>query len=268
LFNFIEADAMPLPLDHIVIAVTDLDQAIRDYEVLGFTVLPGGEHPRGSRNALVVFADGSYLEIIAFPKPQPDFRWWQVLQSAGSGLVDYALLPDAIEQVIARAQAKGLDIEGPEDGARLRPDGEQLAWKTARSLRSDVPFLCGDVTPRRLRVPEGEVRKHRNGVTGVAGLTIAVRHLAVSVGRYRALLGSDPLERGALPGLGVETVQFDLGSQIVSLAAPRSGAAADLDSHLAARGEGPFAVSFFGVESAVLDPILAHGARFEIVRAA
>ena len=52
---------MPLSIDHIVIAVADLDAAVRDYTALGFTVLPGGEHPRGSRNALVVFADGAYL---------------------------------------------------------------------------------------------------------------------------------------------------------------------------------------------------------------
>ena len=79
---------MPLSIDHIVIAVADLDAAVRDYTALGFTVLPGGEHPRGSRNALVVFADGAYLEIIAFPRPLPEYRWWQVLDRAGPGLVD------------------------------------------------------------------------------------------------------------------------------------------------------------------------------------
>ncbi len=35
---------MPFTIDHIVIAVADLDAAARDYEALGFTVLPGGEH--------------------------------------------------------------------------------------------------------------------------------------------------------------------------------------------------------------------------------
>ena len=54
-------------IDHIVILVHDLEAAVRDYTALGFTVVPGGEHADGrSRNALIAFADGSYLELIAF----------------------------------------------------------------------------------------------------------------------------------------------------------------------------------------------------------
>ena len=53
-------------IDHLVIMVQDLDRAAKDYERLGFTVVAGGKHPVGSHNALIAFADGSYLEIIAF----------------------------------------------------------------------------------------------------------------------------------------------------------------------------------------------------------
>ncbi len=43
-------------LDHVVIAVSDLERAIADYCALGFTVEPGGSHPgRTSHNALVAF---------------------------------------------------------------------------------------------------------------------------------------------------------------------------------------------------------------------
>lgn len=57
---------MTLPLDHIVIAVQDLERSIADYTALGFNVLRGGEHPgRSTHNALVVFADGAYFELIA-----------------------------------------------------------------------------------------------------------------------------------------------------------------------------------------------------------
>ena len=58
-------------LDHLVILVRDLDQAVREYEVLGFTVTSGGEHADGlTRNALIPFRDGSYLELVAFLDPQ------------------------------------------------------------------------------------------------------------------------------------------------------------------------------------------------------
>lgn len=54
-------------LDHLVILVEELEDAVAGYEELGFTVTPGGEHADGlTRNALVPFADGTYLEIVAF----------------------------------------------------------------------------------------------------------------------------------------------------------------------------------------------------------
>jgi catechol 2,3-dioxygenase-like lactoylglutathione lyase family enzyme len=63
---------MSLPLDHIVIAVQDLERTIADYQSLGFNVLRGGEHPgRSTHNALVVFADGVYFELIAWRAPRP-----------------------------------------------------------------------------------------------------------------------------------------------------------------------------------------------------
>ena len=257
---------MPLSIDHIVIAVTDLDAAIRDYTTLGFTVLPGGEHPRGSRNALVVLADGAYLEIIAFPRPVPDFRWWQVLDRAGPGLVDFAVLPDDLDADLARARAAGIVMDGPLDGGRLQPDGTRIAWRSARPPEPDIPFLCTDVTPRGLRVPEGPGRRHANGVTGVAGVTVAVQDLATSVARYRALLGREPIAVGGVPGLGFGIAQFRIGRQTLSLTEPHGPAAASLGEHLVRRGQGVCAISFYGPEDARIDDGLAHGARLEIVR--
>ncbi|MCW5883173.1 MAG: VOC family protein, partial [Anaerolineae bacterium] len=56
-------------IDHIVILVHDLAQAQADYAALGFTVVPGGEHTGGAtHNARVAFADGSYVELLAFKR--------------------------------------------------------------------------------------------------------------------------------------------------------------------------------------------------------
>ncbi|PYM68099.1 MAG: VOC family protein, partial [Candidatus Rokuibacteriota bacterium] len=35
-------------IDHLVIAVPDLEVARKNYEALGFTVVPGGRHPVGT----------------------------------------------------------------------------------------------------------------------------------------------------------------------------------------------------------------------------
>ena len=119
---------MTLPLDHLVILVPDLDAAITDYRALGFSVHPGGTHADGAtHNALVVFADGSYLELIAFLRPAPQqHRWGGHAARGHAGFIDFALLPSSVGAVVADANARGLPYLGPHDGGRLRPDGERL----------------------------------------------------------------------------------------------------------------------------------------------
>lgn len=250
---------MPLKLDHIVVAVHDLERTIADYGALGFHVVRGGDHPgRATHNALVVFADGSYFELIAWREPSPTERWWQLLQRHGEGIVDFALLPASTAATVADVKARGLLLDGPLDGGRVRPDGERLRWQTARSPSADLPFLCGDLTPRALRVPEGEVRVHANGALGVASLAVAVRDLDATLARYRALLG--PLnddadthigEPVAVPGSNVRVAVIALGGSVLMLSSPRENAANathlgeggdTLGQRIAARGEGPYAL--------------------------
>ncbi|MDE1996704.1 MAG: VOC family protein, partial [Rhizobiaceae bacterium] len=208
---------MAFALDHIVIAVADLERAVADYQSLGFTVYPGGVHHGGvSHNALVVFADGAYFEIIAYRQTAPANRWWQVLTQAGEGIVDFAFLPQDTETDLKIVRARGLEIEGPTAGGRLRPDGVRIEWQIARPATTDLPFWCGDVTPRDLRVPTGEVRSHANGVTGISGLRVAVADLAASTERYRALIGPEAVS------LRDGITRIALATSIIELVGPDS----------------------------------------------
>lgn len=260
-------------IDHIVILVNELEQAIEDYTALGFTVVRGGDHPGGvTHNALVAFADGAYLELIAFKQPDQEHRWWLKGQRGGEGLVDYALLPGDIARDVAGAQARGLGLEGPAAGGRVRPDGQRIEWQTAHADASDLPFLCGDITPRSLRVPEGAARQHANGVLGVAAITIAVADLDASLARYGALLDGAPASPPALvAGLGIRMTAARLGGAQIVLAGPTAGdqpAGAALRRHLATRGEGPYAVAFDveqGARAGMLAQKWAHGAPLELV---
>lgn len=250
-------------LDHIVILVSDLQDAARDYEALGFTVTPGGEHADGaSHNVLVSFADGSYLELIAFRREAPAHHWWRHAQ-AGEGLIDFALLPGAIEADIAAAKARGLALSGPHAGGRERPDGVRLEWQTAFADAPELPFLCGDVTPRLLRVPHGAAWQHHNGVTGIYRVIVAVRDLDASAARYGALLGHAPLVE---PGRRL----FKLGPTYLALQAPGADLpeSAAVEARLARRGEGIAALAlrrgYLSAVPRVLDVELAHGARLTI----
>ena len=260
---------MPLTLDHLVILVPDLDAAITDYRSLGFTVEPGGTHADGAtHNALVVFADGAYLELIAFLLPHPGHRWGSQAARGYCGFVDFALLPPSVGAVVAEAAARGLAYQGPLDGGRLRPDGERLAWQIGTPPAPELPFLCGDITPRALRVPEGALRQHANGVTGVACITVAVADLDASLAGYAALLGQ-PGERLPLTGLGLQLARLQLGAASLLLVAPGAGAhgpaAQALHSALGGRQAGVVGVALHGPAAASLSPTRTHGAPIEVL---
>jgi catechol 2,3-dioxygenase-like lactoylglutathione lyase family enzyme len=203
---------MRFSLDHVVIAVHDLERAVEDYRALGFTVVMGGRHPppRTSSNALVIFQDGSYLELISWNPPNPAERWSNLLQEHGEGIVDFALIPEDLPGAVEASKSRGLALNGPLDGKRLRPDGVEVRWQTARQTTFDLPFLCADLTPRELRVPAGVVRTHANGTRGVPEVVVAVQRVEASSARYEALLGERPALSGrdAAIRLGGTTIRL------------------------------------------------------------
>lgn len=266
---------MRFALDHVVIAVADLERTIADYRSLGFTVEPGGRHPgRTSHNALVVFEDGAYLELIAWSAPNPAERWNVELAKHGEGLMDFALLPEDVPRAIEEAKSRGLALSGPIEGGRVRPDGRKLEWRTGRQSTFDLPFLCGDVTPRELRVPTGGVRRHANGARGVASVVVAVKDLQASVARYRALMGAEPSPTALPPGASRGRAEFALQGCTVVLVSPQGEAQAAIDracaGRLETRGEGPCAIELTIAserEPGSLDPAATHGAAIRMVPA-
>src|SRR2546428_10571702 len=178
-------------IDHLVVVVKDLDQAAKDYEQLGFTVVPGGKHPVGSHNALISFADGSYIELIAFYREALDHRWWDALQS-GERLVDFCLQTDDLQGDTKKLRDAGVAINDPVPWSRTRPDGYELKWILSLATgahRGVAPFLIEDVTPRQERIPQ--TFKHKNGVLGIDTLTIAAGELSSIERWYKAVLGQD-----------------------------------------------------------------------------
>jgi catechol 2,3-dioxygenase-like lactoylglutathione lyase family enzyme len=54
-------------LDHMMVAVTNLESAAERYRALGFALKPGQPHANGLRNQHVKFANGTELELITAP---------------------------------------------------------------------------------------------------------------------------------------------------------------------------------------------------------
>lgn len=257
-----------LTLDHLVILVSNLDQAIADYSVLGFTVTPGGAHADGlTHNALIAFDDATYLELIAFldPTDSRDNVWgWRHLSPAG-GLIDYCMASTDLVGETERLRRLGFAVRGPTDGGRQRPDGTELRWRSASFDQPHrvYPFLIEDVTPRSLRVPDSAT-KHANGACGISELVIAVRDLYAEAERWQTIVPASGAATGEDGFLDADTMTFHLTSSIVRLAAPRTDR-----SPLHGYAPGPFAVVLAGDQSQLggwLDRNRTHGARIRLER--
>jgi catechol 2,3-dioxygenase-like lactoylglutathione lyase family enzyme len=238
-------------IDHIVIMVRDLGAAIHNYAELGFTVAPGGSHPTGTHNALIAFADGAYIELIAFERDNPQHRWWASAQTGG-GLIDFCMRTDDLSADREAFHQAGVEMQ-IEPGARVRPDGYRLRWALAQPVAPHAfvaPFLITDETPREERVPREH--RHRNAVNGIAAITIVVEDVAASRPWYSAVL-QNPGEPFQHEDLRARGVRFRAGPHALELIAPDQGSS-PLSPWLEARGAGPWSVALkTSAEPRILD---------------
>jgi len=114
-------------LDHVVVAVSDLDSAAATYRALGFALKRGRPHADGIRNQHVKFRDGTEVELLAAPEARDSLtEQYRRHLAAGDGPAFYALYisePDVL--------ARWLKTGGY---AHLR-DGNLISFPVAHPLR-------------------------------------------------------------------------------------------------------------------------------------
>jgi hypothetical protein len=155
--------ALPLALDHAVIAVRDLDAAAATFRALGFTLTPRGQHSIGSQNHCIMFGS-TYIELLASPKPHP---WLDYYRGFGEGLAAIALSTNDADAASREFAAKPpMDLSRPVEGGiarfRLVPlDG--------------VPYLfvCQHLTPELVWRPEWQ--SHANGGQELIGVGLPMQ---------------------------------------------------------------------------------------------
>jgi catechol 2,3-dioxygenase-like lactoylglutathione lyase family enzyme len=248
-------------IDHVVIVVGELESAIASYSRTGFTVVRGGKHPIGTHNALIAFADGSYLELIAFLRPDTGLHWQAALEKGG-GIVDFCARTDDLAADAESMRRAGVKIGKPYQLTRDRPDGYHLSWLLAvpeAPFNSQVPFLIKDETPRDERVPREH--SHRNGAVGIRSLAIAVDDPGVTSRYYARVLGraGTPVDRANLDAVGVS---FAIGPNEVQLLASKTEDG-PVARRIRERGQSPFelVLAAAGGDAAPLDSALLQGAR-------
>lgn len=181
----------PRPIDHLVLAVRDLDAARETYRRLGFTLTPVARHPFGTANSLVQL-HGSYLELLtvadaaAIPEATSSRFSFGAFNRAylerREGLSMVALSSqDAPADRMAFAE-HGLPTYEPFTFERIAegPDGVQRTVGFALAYTSDARthggagfFTCQHLHPENFWRPEFQT--HANGAVKVDSAVFVTR---------------------------------------------------------------------------------------------
>jgi hypothetical protein len=120
-----------MELDHVLIAVTDLEAAAREFEARhGLSSVDGGRHRDWGTANRIVPLGSSYLELIAVVDEAvaagSSFGLWVGGSAADSGrLIGWAVRTPGLDDIAGRL---GLTIR---NGSRMTPSGEELRWRSA-----------------------------------------------------------------------------------------------------------------------------------------
>jgi catechol 2,3-dioxygenase-like lactoylglutathione lyase family enzyme len=238
-------------IDHVMICVPDLAQAIEQYTKLGFNMHPGGIHPgRGTHNA-IAFNQDDYVELLAI-RDQAEYQ--AAAARAGrtdSGLADFIAAGGGIRFIIVQSddlaadvsamRARGVDVGDPQDGGRRTSAGLELRWKAAvLGPRNPLPLVfLQHLTPiveRRKQVPGAGA--HPNQVFTLERAYIVVPDAPAAAADYAKVLGiaQPPMQRGTV--IMSDMAVFQVGPTGLGIAQPYAPGPAE--EWLKRRGPGPF----------------------------
>ena len=231
-------------LDHVLIAVRDLECAARTYsDGLGFSLSPEGVHPgRGTHNRLITFAS-EYLELIAYrDRSEGDFRpTMAAFLRRREGLYMFAIGTDDLDRAVSDMRGRGIAVEDPVAGARQASGGRPgYTWRSAALPADATPgsetfLIQHDMT---MRERYGETRSHRNGAAGLHSLQVAVTDAEDAASRWADLLGLEPGPAVDETDVGGRSVSLGLRNCRLEFVSPAGPGA--VDSFLKANGGAPY----------------------------
>jgi hypothetical protein len=227
--------------DHTIFLVPDpreLDSVADQFASAGFLITERddlGKETAATFQKLICFADGSYIEILTIRDEAARARHrFAHLLPLGNGWADYSVDCVGLDEDRDRIVAAGLPVGGPHEHVRSlrdgRPWGVRLILPGIGAGFPGLPFLLEDTVGRELRIPVTRTQ-HPNGVTGTAGVTVAVKSLAMAKSQFDVVFGAGTVsEQGLRYRLGsqwVDVVESDMlgrdGVASVTLLKPGAG---------------------------------------------
>ena len=168
-------------LDHVVIAVPNLDEAAATYRKFGFALTPRGLHEgKGTGNHCIMFGK-TYIELLGVVDATgAEGRLAQRVKARGEGAIAIAYGADDADKTCAALRAAGIEAEDPNDLSRpLDLDGkcEMVRFRNINmpglKLPDTMQFVCTHLTPELTRARH-EWQLHPNGAVGVAKINLAL----------------------------------------------------------------------------------------------
>ncbi len=144
-------------VDHLLVAVADVDASSARWARAGLAPTRGGEHPGGTHNALLRGPEPAYVELIAAHADGTSETARRVRDNPGP--LSWAVAVDDMDAARTALRAAGYDVGRVEDGSRVTPTGEWLAWRTCAlgpyAVHDYLPFLIEWATPMPPGPPGG-----------------------------------------------------------------------------------------------------------------
>src|SRR5947207_7055850 len=182
-------------IDHVIIAVRDLERARMGWTRLGFTLTPRGRHlGQGTANYCIMFGR-DYLELLGFVEPDEHAHRLEAFLTRREGPMAVAFAPEGSPEAAAAALAAlGLHPSEPRAlGRQLElPEGTVVPRFSLMTLPPDETpaldcFLCAHLTPELVRRPEWLA--HPNDALGVNSVHLLVEDTAPLLPAYDRLFG-------------------------------------------------------------------------------
>lgn len=215
---------MPSGIDHLVIAVADLDAAVAEVtEQLGLAVTSGGRHAGLGTVNRIAFLGDAYLELMAVDDSAAA-QGWAIGAAAvhalegGGGFATWALADPTIRATVARLQANGSHIGPVTHGSRQRPDEERVEWWSA-----SPPELGPDRPPLLIKHLEAgvewgaEALSARRAFVHPIGSPVRLEGLDLAVGDPLALAATCATEIGLDFAWGGARAVASVGQQAIRL---------------------------------------------------
>lgn len=157
-------------LDHVVVAVRDLDAAARTWAGLGFTVSPRGLHSAhlGSGNYTIMFGP-DYVELLGIVAPTDYNAATRAFLAQREGLERSAFTAVDATKGVAELKARGIGGTGPIDFSRPvdLPGGGKgearfstMYWPADERPGGMRIFACQHLTPEVVWIPQLQVHEN------------------------------------------------------------------------------------------------------------